>query len=529
MFDKKKSILDFDIRILNRFNLSEVLLSVGIFVSILWSVYFALKTLSFPHQIFWNEGTAQVQTWFFLRGSNPFILENQPFGMNNYGLGYSLAVLPFAALFGNTLLVHRSVTFLFIILSALAGFLTVYRVGKNRLFGLACAAFIMVGLIAGQGISAFPSATGTFLFLMAILVPFARNFDTKSLFVSIIVSFVAFYTKPYFALSFGVVASYLFIFVSKKKGLFYGLFFTLVLMTLLLIFKYIFPMYFVNTILGNIFNSMISQEHLFRQLKELFFTFLPILIVMLFALAFRSKELKKEPRFLKNIFTLNILEWNRPFLGYPLSYLLYSFLFSFLAFVLILGKHEANNLYYAYQLILPLFFCWFFGEVVTLDRMKIFLVLLVLINLFTWEGKLLHPNRLRQESSEEWAELFSYMQSSKNILNAPTVVSDVMALGLTPVDSGQTIFFYKVQPYPDTIFSDISYDQIRMDGFRFEKIINRQIEKQKFDLVITVKDKGSFFDPGLVEKYYLQVSEVTVFMPNTGEQWTMLVWKPRSP
>ena len=241
MFDKRKSILDFDIRILNRFNLSEALLFVGTFTSIFWSVYFALVTIYFPHQIFWNEGTAQVQTWFFLRGENPFILENQPFGMNNYGLGYSLAVLPFAALFGNTLLVHRSVTFVFIILSALAGFFTVYRLGKNKLLGLACAAFIMIGLITGQGISAFPSATGTFLFLMAILVPFARDFDAKSLFVSILASFTAFYTKPYFVLSFGIVASYLFIFVSKKKGLFYGLFFTLVLMTLLLIFKYIFP------------------------------------------------------------------------------------------------------------------------------------------------------------------------------------------------------------------------------------------------------------------------------------------------
>jgi hypothetical protein len=67
-----------------------------------------------------------------------------------------------------------------------------------------------------------------------------------------------------------------------------------------------------------------------------------------------------------------------------------------------------------------------------------------------------------------------------------------------------------------------------MDGFRFEKIINRQIEKQKFDLVITVKDKSSFFDYDLVEKYYRQVSEITVIMPTVGEEWTMLVWKPRS-
>ena len=133
VLNKRKFVGNFDIRILNRFYLSEVFLFVGIFASILWSVYFALVTISFPHQIFWNEGTAQVQTWFFLHGENPFILENQPFGMNNYGLGYSLAVLPFAALFGNTLLVHRSVTFAFIISSAVTGLYAVYRSGKDRL------------------------------------------------------------------------------------------------------------------------------------------------------------------------------------------------------------------------------------------------------------------------------------------------------------------------------------------------------------------------------------------------------------
>lgn len=519
---------NFDIRLFKKINLSEVLLFAGILVSILWSVYFSLVTLFVPHQIFWNEGTAQVQTWFFLHGKNPFILENQPFGMNNYGMGYSLAVLPFAALFGNTLLVHRTVTFAFIIFSALIGFFTVYRAGKDRLFGLACSAFIMIGLITGQGISAFPSAMGTFLFLMAVLLPLARGFDRKSLLISAVASFVAFYTKPYFVLSFGIVVSYLFLFVSKKKGLFYGLFFTFGLMALLLISKYIFPLYFIDTIVGNIFNSMISREHLFRQLKELFFTFFPMLAIIFFILiSGRFIGRKKDSRYPTDVFTLNIFVWDKPLLGYSPSYLFYSFFFSFMAFVLILGQHAANNLYYAYQLILPLFFCWFFGEVIPGNTAKLVLAVIVLANLFSWEGKLLNPNMLRQDSSKEWTELLGYMRSSENILNAPPVVSDVMALGLTPVDSGQTIFFYKVLPYPDTILSSISYDQIRMDGFRFEKLINRRIEKQAYDLVITVEGKGSFFDYDLVEKYYTMVSEITVYMPNVGEQWTMLIWKPR--
>ena len=528
MSDKNKLQGNVGATILNKLSLPETLLFAGVFMAFLWSVYFALVIILFPHQIFWNEGTAQVQTLLFLRGVNPFVLENQPFGMNNYGLGYSLAVLPFAALFGNTLLVHRFVTFAFIIFSAFAGFLTVHQAGKDKLLGLTCAAFITVGLVTGQGIGAFPSAMGTFFFLMAVLWPPARGFDRGSLFASAAASLIAFYTKPYFVFSFAILASYLFLFVSKKKGLFLGLFFTLGFLVLLLIFRFVFPAYFINTIMGNIFNSMISPEHLLRQLKELFFAFLPILMIVFFTfIDGYSTEQKKTPAASQSTLGLNILEWEKPFLDQSPGYLVYALLFSFTVFVLVLGQHAANNLYYAYQLILPLFFCWFFSEIAPRNKAKMFLVLMILINLFLWEGKLLHPAMLKQDNSEEWAELMGYMSSSKDILNAPTVVSDVISLGLTPVDSGQTIFFYNVRPYPETILSDISYEQIRTDGFMFEKLIDRRIEKQKYDLVITVKNKGSFFDYNLVEKYYHQVSEVSVNMPIVGEQWTMLVWKPR--
>jgi len=528
MFYKKETLLNFDIKIFNRWSLSEVLLITGVSAALLWSVYFAFVAIFVPYQIEYHEGTALAQTWLFLRRQNPFVLENQPFGMNNYGMGYSLVVLPFAAIFGNTLLVHRSVTFGFIAFSALAGYFIVYRARRDRLFAIVCAAFIMVGLITGDGIGAVPAAMGVFLFLAAVLIPFVWSFDRKSLILSALVSFGAFYTKPYFVLSFGIVVSYLFFFVSKKKSLLYGSFYAAGFMAFLLIVKSVFPTYFINTIIGNIFNSNNSLDHLFYQLRELFISFLPILFILFWIIqtgSFREPYLESDHS--KNLFVLNIYEWNKPFLKYSLNYLFYSFAFSFMSFVFILGRHKGNNMYYSYQLILPLFFCWFFGYVAHRNRMRLFLVLIVLINLFAWEGKLLSPNILKQDSSKEWAELFDYMRSSKRILNAPTVVSEVIALGLTPLDSGQTIFFYNVRPYPDNILSNISYQQIRTDGFIFEKSINRQIEKQKFDLIITIKDKFSFFDYDLVNQYYSQISEITVQMPYTGIQWTMLVWKPK--
>lgn len=527
MVDNKTSFWDFDVKIINKWNLSEVLLFAGIFASLLWSVYFSFVTLLIPYQIELHEGTAQVQTWFFLRGENPFVLENQPLGMNNYGMGYSLAVLPFAALFGNTLLVHRSVTFGFIVLCALTGFFVVYRARKDVLFALACAAFIVVGLIARGGIGAFPAAMGTFLFLAAMLIPFVRSFDMSSLILSVLISLAAFYTKPYFVLSFGIVDSYLFFFVSKRKGIVYGGSFIAAFAALFLVVRSIFPAYFIDTILGNVSNSSIRFGHLVDQLIELFFNFYPITIFLFAAILTGSWGKDSQVPYRRKIMKkMNFFGWDRPLIDRSVGYVFYSFVCAFMAFVFILGGHIGNYMNYAYHLIVPLFFCWVFCEVVSRNKMKFFLALAVILNLFVWGGKLLNPDMLKQNDSEEWGELFGYVRSSEHILNSPTVVSEVVALGLTPMDSGQTVFFYNVEPYPDNLLTTIPFDALRVDGFQYERMTDRLIEKQRFDLIVTMKGKRSFYTHELVEDSYSLVSEITVDMPLVGEHWTMLVWKP---
>jgi hypothetical protein len=143
---------------------SRVLLFIGAVTSILWSVYFSVVTIMIPYQIELREGTALVLTKILLSGGNPFSFDNLPLGMTNYGLGYNLAVLPFAALFGNTLVVHRAVTFAFILLAASIVFLSLNKSARDPALALTCSAFLMTGLITNGGIGAFPSAMGAFLF-----------------------------------------------------------------------------------------------------------------------------------------------------------------------------------------------------------------------------------------------------------------------------------------------------------------------------------------------------------------------------
>ena len=506
---------------------SRILLFIGAIGSILWSVYFSVVTIFIPYQIEFREGTALVLTKILMGGGNPFSFENQPLGMTNYGLGYNLAVLPFAMLFGNTLVVHRAVTFAFILLAAFVVFLSLNKSTREPALALACSAFVMTGLIANGGIGAFPSAMGTFLFYVAVLVPFIRSFDRVGLFTSVLVFLVSFYTKPYFILGFGIVASYLFLFVSKKKSLLYVAQFLFLFAVSFLIVRFSFPLYFINTIIGNISNTYRTLEHLVEQLVLLLQYFYPALILALLVL-FRWLTSKRErPALGSEKGTLfNLAVWDQPLVAYSADYILYSLACSFLAFLFILGPHVGTDMYYAYQLVVPLFFYWLFQKISLDTKFANVIALVIVFNLYVFGHNTITPYLLRQEDPQKWARLIKAVASSSNILNSPVVTSNVVELGLNPIDSGQTIYYYAVEPYQGYVLMGPSYDAFRSDGLKYVQFIDDSIKNQKFDLVLTTDGEPSFYHQNLLSEYYSIFSKIVVNMPQTDRTWKIFLWKP---
>lgn len=519
--------LGFDLTMHGRRSVSRLLLFSGLVLSILWSVYFMYGVVRIPHQITTLEGTAGVHTWYFLRGGNPYTLENQPIGITLYGAMYNLVVLPFAARFGNTLAVHRAVNFVFILLSAAMFFFVVFRERRNHLQALACSAFAMVSLAGAQGlggISAYPAPTGAFFFIAAIFVPFLFSFDAKSLAFSVFLALAGFYTKPYFLLSFGIVASYVFLFVSPKKGLMYGLSFSVAASISILAVKRIFPLYFVDVIWANVSQSRRVLEHLLAQLQSLMITFLPLLIIILLVLVIDGIKMGgKSPA--KKPYGINISRWNEPLFGYSPGYTFYAFGISLLAFVTVLGWHGPNPLGYAYQLVAPLFVCWVFSRLIPENKTNLLAAVLITINLFTWQSRIMSPEYLKEKSPDEWTRLLGHLDGAESIIHPPLMVTEVMALGYPPMDSGQTVIFFTIEPYPDTILTDISYERVRRDGYGHTTGINRRIENHGYDVIITVKDKAQFFDTWTLEQNYTLVDEINIEM-NMGGTHTLQIWEP---
>ncbi len=512
---------------LNNPLLPKILLLAGAVSSILWSIYFSVTTIFIPYQIEFREGTALVLTKILLSGGNPFRFENQPLGMTNYGLGYNLVVLPFAMLFGDTLIVHRAVTFAFILLVALVVFLSLNKFTREPSLALACSAFVMTGLIANGGIGAFPSAMGTFLFYVAVLVPFTRSFDRSGLAISVVASLLSFYTKPYFILGFGIVASYLFLFVSKRKSLLYIAQFLILFVAAFLVVRFVFPLYFIDTIIGNISNTYRTLEHLVEQLRFLLLYFYPALILALFILfgtLFSKKEKSSLSR--KRVPFLEFSAWDKPLIVFTVDYIPYSLACAFAAFLFILGPHVGTDMYYAYQLVVPLFFYWLFQKINFDKKISNAAALVIVFNLFLFGYETINPNMLRQEDPKKWTRLINNIASSSTILNSPVITANVVEFGLNPVDSGQTIYYYAVEPYQNIELIGPSFGTFRSDGIGYVQSIEDSIKRQEFDLIMTTDGEPSFYHEDLLNDYYSIDTKIVVNMPQTNRTWKIFLWRP---
>lgn len=504
---------------------STLILLIGALLSLAWSLYFEREILTTPYQIGYREGAPQVITQMLINGQNFSTFEYQPLGYNAYGLGYHAAVLPFAWIFGNTLFIHRVVSFIFILLSTAVGFWIVFHQRRNTVLALISSAFIMVAFMGWGGVGSAPTTMGTFLFLTATFIPFIWSFDNKSIILSAVLALLAFHTKAYFVLSFGIVAAYLFLFVSKKKAIGYGLLFLVLFALAFAVLRAAYPLYFINVIHGNASNTFRTFERLYTQLFWLTVYFLPALLLtgsMLWGESHKRKNTSSPARA-----GFDLLDLSKPLINIRPDYLLHAFIVSLSAFVIILGSHIGNYLAYSYELVVPTFLFWFF---VNFDQKRSFTTLsaaLIVTNLFYWQHITLNPQMLVQRSSTEWQKAFSYLDPSLNILNSPTLASRMIELGMMPVDSGQTDVYYLMDPYPKNYVIGPSYEEYYKDGVEYTNFINGLIARQGYDLIITTKDVDVFYDVNLIGEHYEMVDELILYMQQTEQKWVVQIWEPK--
>jgi len=499
----------------------------GVFVLFSWFVYFSFSTIAMPYQIEYREGATQVMTQILLMGGNPFSLEYQPLGMNNYGIGYNLLALPFATLFGNTLMVHRGITLFFLLASFLFVARIVFVLKKDALTAILCGTFIMVVLAGRGGLGAFPSALGAFLFLSGIFIPFMYSFRYPGLIASALLAIMAYYTKPYFVICFVVVAAYTFMFISKKKGIIYSLFFLSVFGLLFLAVRHGFELYFIDTFVGNLSNANRSLSHLGSQLVELLKEFFPSILLGISLLLLNGSEFSRRKLFRTNPFSRSkLLQLDAPLLDVPINFFAFASIFCFLSFVFVLGLHKGSYMTSAYQIVLPPFILWLFQKLNSKSRFSIICFCLLFGNILILNNILLNPSFLRQRESVAWSNLYNHIRESRRVVNCPAVVSAMIDSGILPVDSGQTEYYYSIQPYPNNILFGPDYDTVKRHGILYRRSIRNAVSNGKFDKIILTEGYGNLISFDTVNQYYVKVETIAIDMPQTYQTWVIGVWEP---
>jgi hypothetical protein len=152
---------------------------------------------------------------------------------------------------------------------------------------------------------------------------------------------------------------------------------------------------------------------------------------------------------------------------------------------------------------------------------------MIVLNIFYWQYETINPRMLDVRNSYEWEKLFSYIDPSMNILNSPVFTSRAVELGMLPVDSGRTMYFYTMKPYPDNIFFGPSYDEFVKVGQDYADSVNESILEQKYDMIFTTKDVDVFYDLNLVAEKYNMIDQLILYMPATEQKWVVEVWEPK--
>jgi hypothetical protein len=495
-----------------------------------WLLYFSLTTMVMPDQIEYREGAAQVVTELLLEGRNPFAIENQPLGMTNYGILFSLAAWPLARVFGNTLILHRVITFAFLFLSACMVARTAFLASKQTVLSLAAAALAAAALATRGGLGAYPSSMGAFFFIAATAVPYMRGFDRRGLLSSGVLCLLTFYSKPYYVLGFAIVAGYVFLFVSKKSGLLYGLGFAAAAVLSALLVRETMPLYFYDTVFSNLAHSAEPDiGHAMGQLRQFAVEFLPIIAAGIILVAAQLTARRDEAggdRPLVNWADLRVPE--KPLVARPVHYFAWASLCALLAFILILGPHPENYMNYLYQLLVPMLLLWLAEAFQRQPALSHVINGLLTLNLLLFSLARLAPADLQQsdENRAAWSVLYRHLDACDSPLNSPTTAAYLIEHNKWPVDSGHTEYFFGAQPFPGMKWFGPEPEAIDGIGRDFVRDLRAAVAHGDFDCITLARHSAWPRNLPLERGGYTLADSVILSMTQTDQTWQIDIWLP---
>ena len=505
-------------------------------------LYFALRLASyhyhlviFPYSNTLREGAMMTSTDALVKGLNPYDMSLQPRLMNQYGIIYPLLTWPLAKLFGTTILVHRTVIAFCILTSCSLIFFVFQRMSVPILLNI-WAVLMFYSSLLYQGTSTptiDPGAVGTLFFLLTIFIPWFCKYSNKSLILSVIFGILAFYSKMYTFLGAFVMASYLFLFVSKKKAVLYGFLLLIFLIISIELVNHIFPAYFDNCFfaainMGPSWSSMIrlhEQINLYTSLHKWVFILMGIFFIGYGIKALRDSRNKIKKNILKIFFSFQLFKFKEPLIKLNFPLIVYAGLCSSFVLYMSLGRHSGAMLWYFFQLLSPFILigaAWIFSR---WAYWPLLCVPFLIYNLYIMTSD--QNYKCFNENLQGWSEVSKIIRTHHCILNSPLIAPLLIEQHKEVFDNGQAEYFLpggERHYWMKNLFKADDRVSVQMTLFFYN--IRSMVQKKEFDLIIL---QPSLLPMGVaddIKKYYKFEGQFLLYAPADRRSYALTIWIP---
>lgn len=498
-------------------------------------VTYHLKLIIHPFPIEIREGGDLLTIKALSDKINPYALSNQPVYDNPYGIVYPLLAQQVAVFFGVTLFSARLLSALAIYFSLILIFIALRKEKINFwhcLFGMT---IFYTNILFWVTPICRPDSLGMTFFLLSIVLPIWFRFNYPSLFVALLFSLIAFYTKQYFIIGYLILIIYMFIFISiKKAGTLLATFLILFLASAIFINK-LFECYFYNTLLTHLMVSSNDLRFAMHQLRIFIKTNLGLTLILLsstFIIILTEVKFRTAGEYRYGVVKTIInyfqrirhdLNWNRGLVNFTLSPYVFLFCSILLCLIFRLGGNTGAFMTYYYQLLSFPFIVVALMQPISYSKPLFFLF--IFITFISSGNQYLFHNNFSLRDRSEWQKANALLATSNNIFSTSEIGPLLIQRGIVPYNSGFTEFFISstLSPKIDKLFSFT--DQIKNKDSTYNFTIRENIKKRKFDLLMLNSYYSNANDSMLSLSYKIHDS-ITLNFYHTQQKVKLYVWEP---
>jgi hypothetical protein len=472
-----------------------------------WLALLHLRMIVSPAPQEMREGGIIWITRLLLEGRNPYAVAELPAGTDVYGILYHLVVLPFARVFGNGFTVHRTVSAAAIAGSCVLLYRLLRRERTDRLLAAVGVMLFYASSLYFVAPLARPDGLGVFLAMVSMTLVFSDTVTPIRFLIGLAFALLALLTKVYLAYPPFVMAAYVFLFVSRPRGLLYGLASVGAAIALLLVVTTIYPTYINVSIVDNAQSaSYYDLDHMKQQTLDWLLFSLPLAAALGLAVARAVTRRPSWTALRPGIFT-------------------FASIVNAATFFLVLAGHPGAHMTYLFQLVTPVLMLALLPRLGQLAWPRAAIAAALPIG-FALNAHYFPLTFARFSAAEAvFAQLTGVIEAHQNVLGSTEIAGPLALAGRPVVDSGHSQYFGAAEI--DRRLPGLASPAVlhaRWDNFTGE--IAQSITAQQFDLIVRSRRPG-LIPLDLVTTHYVRTGTFDLDFPWGAQNWPVDLWEPR--